>query len=206
MASFAQNSSDVASWKGVRFSYDHTFVNPDWEDAEDMDMNGFSIGYEQAFKVAKKLPLFIQTGAGINFARHKDSESDEGYSTEDKTSLLGLTIPVNVVYGVRLNDMLTLKPYTGFYVRVNLMGKNKVTTEWDDGYGDSGKEEEDANLFDKDEMGEDGVWNRCQFGWQIGAMLDISRFNVGIGYALDFNEISEKVKTGKFAVNVGYNF
>ena len=45
-----------------------------------------------------------------------------------------------------------------------------------------------------------------QFGWQIGATLDISKFNVGIGYALDFNEITEKTKTSKFMVKLGYNF
>ena len=54
--------------------------------------------------------------------------------------------------------------------------------------------DEDYNNFDKDDVGEDGTWNRVQFGWQIGATLDINKFNVGIGYALDFNEIAEKDK------------
>lgn len=195
--SFAQTSSDVEAWKGVRFSYDHMFVNYDG-DNEDGDMNGFSVGYEHAFKVAKKAPLFIQTGAGLYFGRHK--ESDEGY--ELKTTALGLTIPVNVVYGVKINDMLTIKPYTGIYLKVNLMGKDKETEEY------NGKKEEDkTNLFDKDEVGgEDYTWNRCQVGWQIGATLDINQFNVGIGYALDFNELAKETKTSKFAVTVGYNF
>lgn len=206
---FAQNSntgsSDMPAWSGLRFSYDRTFVNQDWEDAEDMDMNGFSIDYEHAFRVSKKLPLFIQTGAGINFARHKDTEDGEGYSYESKLSMLGLTIPVNVVYGIQLNDKLALKPYTGLYLRVNLLGKVKETGEYSYG-GMTEKEEDDYSVFDKDVMGEDGKWNRCQVGWQIGATLDINKFNVGIGYALDFNEIAEKTKTSKFAVRVGYNF
>lgn len=197
--SFAQ--SDVEAWKGIRFSYDHTFVNPDWDDADDMDMNGFSIGYEHAFKVAKKVPLFIQTGGSLNFARYKDSEDEGGASLEDKRTTLGLTIPVNLVYGVKINETLAIKPYTGFYVRINLMAKEKY--EWNDGMGDSGSE--DYNLFDSyDDGGEE--WNRCQVGWQIGATLDINQFNVGIGYALDFNEIAEKVKTSNFAVRLGYNF
>lgn len=206
---FAQGSnvasSDMPAWSGLRFSYDRTFVSQDWEDAEGMDMNGFSIDYEHAFRVSKKLPLFIQTGAGINFARHKDSEDGEGYSYESKLSMLGLTIPVNVVYGIQLNDKLALKPYTGLYLRVNLLGKVKETDEFSYD-GETEKEEYDYSLFDKDEMGEDGKWKRCQIGWQIGATLDINKFNVGIGYALDFNEIAEKTKTSKFAVRVGYNF
>ena len=41
-----------------------------------------------------------------------------------------MTIPVNVVYGVKINDMLTIKPYTGIYLKVNLMGKDKETEEY----------------------------------------------------------------------------
>lgn len=214
--SSASSSSDVEAWKGLRFSYDRTFVNQDWEDADDMDMNGFSIGYEHAFKVAKKLPIFIQTGLDLNFARYKDDESEyddyygESWEYEDKITSLGLSIPVNFVYGVKINDMLAIKPYTGFYLRVNLMAKEKYTETWSDGT-DSESEETETNLFDEDEVKEaygskDWTWNRVQAGWQIGATLDISKFNVGIGYALDFNEITEKTKTSKFMVKLGYNF
>lgn len=52
----------------------------------------------------------------------------------------------------------------------------------------------------------DYAWNRCQVGWQIGATLDISKFNVGISYALDFNKLAEETKTSKLAVTVGCNF
>lgn len=199
-ASFAQ-SSDVEAWKGVRFSYDRTFVNVDIDGYDAEDYNGFSVGYEHAFKVAKKVPLFIQTGAGINFARCSEDYSEEGIKEEYKTTTLGLTIPVNLVYGVKINETLAIKPYTGFYFRVNLMSK----TKWE--YGLEGDTESgDVNNFDEDEVGEDGTWNRCQVGWQIGATLDINQFNVGIGYALDFNEIAEKTKLGVFAVRLGYNF
>lgn len=75
------------------------------------------------------------------------------------------------------------------------MGKDK--------YEEDG-ESMDWNLFDKDET--DPTWNRVQVGWQIGTTLDINKFNVGISYALDFNEIAEELKTSKFSVRVGYNF
>ena len=130
-------SSDVEAWKGLRFSYDKTFTKIDINGAEDEDMNGFSFGYEHAFKVGKKLPFFIQTGAGINFARYKDDWGDSYDSYEQKRSVLGLTIPVNVVYGIKINDMLAIKPYTGLYIRINLMAKEKITNERDDGFGDT---------------------------------------------------------------------
>lgn len=205
-ASFAQftnggSSSDRTPWKGVRFSYDRTFVNQDWEGSEDPDMNGFNIGYVHSFSIAKKLPFFFETGLGLGFARYSDSHSYDGESLDEKLTTLGLTVPLNVVYKININDKLALKPYTGFYLRVNLMAKNK----WE--YSDEdGSVDETYNLFDEDEVGKDGKWNRCQFGWQIGATLDINRFNVGIGYALDFNEIADKTKCGIFSARVGYNF
>lgn len=192
--SSSSSSSDVPAWKGLRVSYDRTFMSYDYEGAEDLNMNGFSIGYVHSFNIAKSLPIFLETGAGINFAKWSESEDGADYST----TLLGLTIPVNFVYGISINDKLAIKPYTGLYLRANLMGKDK--------YEEDGESSED-NLFDKDDMGgEDYTWNRVQVGWQIGTTLDINKFNVGISYALDFNEIAEKTKTSNFSVRVGYNF
>ena len=184
------SSSDVDAWKGLRFSYDRTFVRYDVDGADNENGNGFTIGYEQAFKVSKKLPIFIQTGLDLNFARYKE---DEG-GFDSKTSHLGLSIPANFVYGVKINNVLAIKPYTGFYLRVNLMAKEKI-----DGY------DEKINLFDKDDVG-DYTWNRVQGGWQIGTTLDVNEFNVGIGYAIDFNEIAEKTKASKFMIKLGWNF
>lgn len=223
--SSSSSAGDVEAWKGLRLSYDRTFVNLDWDDdwgeEPDMDMNGFSIGYVQAFKIAKKFPIFFETGLGLNFARRSESESntwemgpyDVSYEEKTSTTALGLTIPLNFVYGVKINDALAIKPYTGFYLRVNVMSKDKEKREvnFPDELLDYIDPEdyvydESYNNFDEKEVGKDAVWNRCQFGWQIGATLDINSFNVGIGYALDFNEIAEKTKTSKFAVTVGYNF
>lgn len=205
-SSSAASTSDVAAWHGLRFSYDRTFMSYDYEGADDNNMNGFTIDYVHAFKIAKSLPLFIETGAGLNFARCSETYTDdEGYyeiEEENSITTLGLTIPVNLVYGIGINDKLTIKPFTGFYLRANLMakGKYKVTVD-----GES-EGDETYNLFDKDDMTEEGTWNRVQVGWQIGTTLDINKFNVGIAYGLDFNEIAKKQKLSKFQVRLGYNF
>lgn len=207
------SSSDVEAWKGLRFSYDRTFMNAGdkslyGSDELDIDgFNGFSVGYIQAFKVAKQVPLFIETGAGINFARFKETDWEDTDDLDLSATTLGLSIPINLVYGVKINDNLAIKPYTGFYLRVNLMGKAKFSSD-DDNIQDviEDNEMDDYNLFDKDDMGDDDKWNRCQFGWQIGATLDVNKFNIGIGYALDFNELSEDAKLGIFSARLGFNF
>ena len=233
-ASFAQ-SSDVEAWKGLRLSYDHSFLSNS-EDYWPESYNGFSIGYEHAFKVAKKAPLFIQTGASLNlsFAKYDFNEWDEYVEAESrdeyKQTLMGLTISVNFVYGVRVNDNLAIKLYTGFYVRVNLMGKEK--NEWNEfnnyvgtypyGYYEEEVEKETYNLFDN---GEDDMygeaWKRVQAGWQIGVTFDIKKFNIGVEYGLDFNriansyewignydgyEVEKDNKLSHVSVRLGYNF
>ena len=61
------------------------------------------------------------------------------------------------------------------------------------------------NLFDDYKDG--GLeYKRANFGWQIGTTLDINRFNVGIMYGIDFNEIAEDCRQSNFQVRLGYNF
>ncbi len=232
----------------MRFSFDcmsvtnASLVDDAYEINSGLDkIKGFSIAYEHAFKVARDMPLFVQTGAGINALFQKgEDEHDYGssgdYWAEEKLRMMSLTIPVNVVYGIRINDALTVKPYTGLYLRFNLYGKSKWKGE--EVYGTHHTEFDDTlNPFDKEEVEMDDdvdaivkVFKRVQVGWQIGATLDFRKFNVGIGYALDFNPItklqddyydryydpyvgdyvseslSSDFKLRKFFVRVGYNF
>ncbi len=197
-SSFAQ---DTTPWKGVRVSYDYTMASIDYEGADDKNFNGATVSYVHAFNIVKNMPLFVETGAGLSFASYSDSEEGEGYKEEWSTNLFSAKIPVNLVYKFNINDQFTLRPYTGFYLRANISGKEK--TEWS-GEGDSG--DESSNLFDEDDMGKDGTWNRFQFGWQIGTTLDYKQYNIGINYGLDFNEIAEKTKTSSLSVVFGYNF
>ena len=211
------STADTEAWKGLRLGYDMTSAKIDYEGADDYTFHGFSLGYVHAFNIAK-LPLFIETGAGVSFARYSDSEtaSEGGVSAEasESINMFALRIPVNLVYKVQINDKMAIKPFTGFYLRANLMGKANekmevsIPSEYQQ-YGINASDyeyDEDYNLFDEDDMGKDGTWKRVQFGWQIGATLDINKFNIGIGYALDFNEIAEKTKCGIFSANIGFNF
>lgn len=206
--SFAQD--DTTPWKGIRFGYDLTqtrYVGPgSWDDAP--NYNGFNLGYVHAFSITKNIPLFIETGLGITFAHHKETVEKDYFnaSVDTKTNVLGLRIPVNVVYKVQCNDKIAIKPFTGFYLRANLMAKSKSSSDNKtiQQYIED-NDEDKINLFDSEEKGGED-WKRVQFGWQIGATLDVNQFNVGLGYALDFNEISEDCKFGIFSVNLGYNF
>ena len=92
---------------------------------------------------------------------------------KQKFTMLSLKIPVDVMYSFDVSDGLSIQPYAGIYTRINIIGKLKV--------GD-----ESANIFSKDDMGEDNTYNRFQVGLQAGCKFRFGKkFTAGIGYYRD---------------------
>ncbi len=108
-------SSDVDAWKGLRLSYDHIFMHIDEDEYLGLDgLNGGALGYVHAFQLTQKLPLFIEVGLGVNFAQGTYSRKDEMMDSKEQLKTLGVTIPVGLVYGVRLNNTAVLNPIQVF--------------------------------------------------------------------------------------------
>lgn len=192
-------SADRTTWKGVRISYDHTNMRySGGNDLKRIGYNGISAGYVHSFNLGRKLPLFLETGAGLDFFRHSFDGSEGRIVEKVSTNILGLNIPANVVYKINITDKIAVKPYTGLYLRLNLLAKEKFECGLTDNTS-----EEAVNLFDGD-LGES--WNRVQLGWQIGAAVDYGCYNVGVGYAIDFNPIAVDSRLGVFSLRLGLNF
>ena len=56
----SSSSSDNTPWKGLRFSYDRTFVNIDIDDAPSQDMNGFSFGVCTVIQYRKETAVVLR--------------------------------------------------------------------------------------------------------------------------------------------------
>ena len=157
--------------------------------------------------MSKSLPLFVEAGLGLQYLTYKDEEDDEYYSFEDKISMLSLKVPVSLVYRWDIpGSKVSLMPFAGLTLRFNVMGKETMTYEED---GDS--EEEEVDLFDKDDAekyfgDEDYAWKRFQMGWQIGVKASISNFVLGVSYGGDFSEIAEDAKSKTTSITLGYRF
>ena len=164
----------------------------DIDGADDMKFPGFSVGYLRGIGLTQKVPLYLEVGGEIDFNRYSESEEGVDY----KQTILGLKIPVSLVYRLNINENFSISPLFGFDFRLNLMGKAK---EEFDG------ESEDWNLFDDDEMGGE-AYKRFQAGWHIGVGFDYKALHFGVDYGTSFNEISEKVKLATTSVTLGYNF
>ena len=226
----ASSTSIENGYSRLELSYNPVKVSPDYDNADDLDLTGISLGYVKGFSISKTVPLYVETGLRLTYAWWSEDDSDSGtssmyvddygyvdynYYTErkDKLTYLGLTIPVNLAYRFAVpNSDVTVTPFVGVTLRGNIIGKNKVeasatVTAPDYGVSETKSDEEEYNMFDKEEAGgKDYQWKRFQFGWNIGANVAFNKFSVGLSYGSDFSELYKKTKTSNWAVSVGYNF
>lgn len=187
----------MSGYNRIYVGYTGIKTHFDFDDADNLSYPGFSIGYLRGINLTQKLPLYLEVGGALQFNRYSESVTEDGYTLDYKETLLGLNIPVSLVYRFNITDDFSISPDFGFNFRLNLMGKGKE--EYDG-------ESEDWNLFSKDDMGEDGTYNRFQVGWHIGVGFDYKALHLGVDWGTDFNEIAEKTKLRTTYVTLGWNF
>lgn len=219
---------DTNGWSRISLSYNPIKIVTDYEEADDQNATGFSLGYTKGFSITKSLPLFVEVGINGLYAFNTiDAEDDDlldyiqeqGYDVERKTALFSLNIPINLAYKFSINDKFSIMPYLGINLKGNIIGKNKfkLNSSLEDTYYDNEKEfwedfedefgKKDVNMFDKDEVGsKDATWKRFQMGWQIGVGLNYDKLYVGVGYGKDFTELCKKTKIATTSITLGYNF
>ncbi len=190
----------------VSVSYDNTNLSGkhyDFNGKESMGLNGFGLEYTRGFGLSRSLPMYLE--AGLKFNMGFGSVTDEGY--ELKMQMMRLSIPVSYAWRFGVGEGMAVTPYAGIDFRFNLTGKAKEIDP-------DGEESDWYSVFDKDDMGEDGTWNRFQLGWHIGARFEYNRITLGVSYGTDFikafkyDEDGDKshVSTGNLAVSLGYRF
>lgn len=205
------------SYNRVTLGYNPLTVKYDIDDVSDDVLHGFTVGYTHGFGVSRKVPLFVELGARLNFATRKDNV-DEEMEIEDygldlgtvRMSHLHLDVPVSLAYKWTMpNGKVSLTPYAGLALKFNLVMNEKADFGRDIerieellGY----KIPDKFNYFDKDDVGKDMCWNRVQVGWQVGVGMDYKALYVGVHYGGDFGEVAEDVSTSNWAITLGYNF
>lgn len=200
-----KSSGENVGYNRIGLSFNNTTFssNSDAEDIFDgsISTNGFGIDYIHGFSLSSSMPMFIETGANLNF--NFGSKGYEG--SKLLVQNFNLQIPVNYVYRFTLADNFSLAPYVGLNFKLNLATRFKETLE--DGYiWDNGSEEDSdwESAFDKDTMGNDGTWNRFQMGWHIGVGVQYSKLHLGLQYGTDFiSAYSHSFDGYKPAINTG---
>lgn len=206
IVAMAVNAQTSKGWDGVRVSYNSFTLDSEFRNFD--AVSGLEVGYVKSFSISKKLPLYLETGASLLWVAgdlYDYSEAEEDYISIDKGSvnMASLMIPVNVGYKYDIDENLSVFPYAGAYLKLNIVGKMETELYETNAGVVSEDESSDMDMFDKDE----GDGDRLQVGLQIGATLNYKEtYNLGISYGFDINEVMKKVDSSKFAVTLGYNF
>ena len=191
-SSAASVSENNDAWDGIRVSYNLFAIEADDLLGDDLDKIGaFEVGYVKAFPISSTMPLFLETGASLLWA---SGDLYDKYDIKMSAELMSINIPVNLAYKFDIKEGMSIVPYAGLLLRYNISGEMELDMSE---YGE-GKVKMD--MFDEDE----GDGDRIQYGLQIGARLDFNKFNVGVSYGFDMNEIMDDTKTNKIAFTVGF--
>ena len=179
--------------------------------------NSVSAGFARVFGVSTA-PIMLEAGVAAKYIwKDKDGVKD---------NMLSVKTPINVIYPHAFSDAFSLEPYAGFYLRLNVLGKRKVSggggsyydddddywgddDYWDDddeGYWEGPSGKSSIDLFSKDDMG-DNRFKRFQMGIQVGVRARINnKFVVGVGYSQDMLNITDHTKFNSWDFTLGFCF
>ncbi len=179
--------SDQKGWSTLYVEWNPSSLRPSHGDSK--SITGFSAGYNHATSISSTVPLFVETGVGVQYS----SYSPEYFSV----TMISAKVPVELLYAWQLpNSSVTLIPHAGLNLRFNAFGQLSEDDH-----------EDKYNIFSKDDMGSEDVWKRFQIGWQIGVKARFNKsFMIGASYGTDFSEICEKAKIGTASITLGYTF
>lgn len=202
---------------GIRAGLNLSNLRGDFKDAvdgSDVKMKaGFHVGVIYDWGISES--FYIQPGLYYNMKGVKAEDKEES-SYKSTYNLSYLEVPVLASYRIALSDRAKWQINAGPYFAVGVGGKLKYE-------GDG--EEEKMDAFGKTEYNEDGEGEdkgdlkRFDFGLSFGIGVSINQFYVGLKYDLGLSNIGEKdrwykgeeeskakIRTGNFAISVGYNF
>lgn len=216
---FALAGTAIANAQGegynrVAISYDNThfgFNKEAGSSDENFSTNGVGINYIHGFSVSSTLPMFVETGLNFNFGfgskSYKKSEyGGTWYQDKTKAQFINIQVPVNFAYRFNITDDVTISPYLGLNLKLNLAGKLRYDTDSND--PDKKEKGKWESVYDKKNW--DPTWNRFQMGWHIGAGVQYRPFYFGIQYGTDFigayKHKDAKISTGNLKISLGYYF
>jgi len=155
------------------------------KDQTDSD-KGFQIGYLSGLNITgNNTPLFFQLGAELNLVTYSEDESRE--------TLMNLAVPANLSYKIAFSDNISIEPFAGLNLRLNMVGK---LTADDNDY--------ELDYFD------DLDAKRIQFGINVGASLNFNNISLGYRFNPDltnyFDIEGTESKTRYHFVCLGINF
>jgi len=212
-AQFTQNGTKNQSpvekgWNSIYVSYNmlkysQAAILEMWDSGYNKAYNGLSVGYDRAIALTSRLPLYIEVGGAIQYARQHIKEDDGSVNI----NLLSGKIPVSVLYRWNIfGSNWSIVPKAGFDGRINIWGEEEDSYKnWKDEL-----EKQRYSIFKED----DGLYgeakcSRFQVGWHIGADIEYDSLFLGITYGADMNAFCKEIARIHFktlTIAFGYKF
>ncbi len=158
------------------------------------NFHGVSVGFSYFVPVLGRLGFDAGVKGQYLFRNEKKG------TTKYKDNMFSATIPVDVLYDIRVSDGFAIDPFAGLYGRINFTAKNIEET---------GNIRNSLNMFSKDQSKFYGydTYDRFQFGWQAGVNFRISNMvTIGGAYWMDLNDVGKDTNLHGFNVMLGANF
>lgn len=229
-------TDDIYNMGGI--SFENTYISATDNifetgvDITSLSLNGFGLEYIRGIGITD-LPMYIEVGGKFTFTSNTRTQNQHSSSSYTySTSMSRLSIPVSYAYRFQFKDDMSVTPYGGLDVRINLTGKTKQTHKYlyykgSNKYSDllQGEDSESYSWFNKDDVYDlsgvnDCSWRRFQLGWHIGGRFMYKRYFASLSYGSDLNSIfhykrnilssgiyaDEHWFTGNFSLSLGYKF
>lgn len=176
----------------------------DYYEKKRISLDGVCVQFNREQLLSKTTPFCLDFGARLSFtfvegdlgsgSKYLPSHNGEcGYGIQSAWYKTSLIVPINAGYMINLGKNATLMPYAGLHFTANILGIAKQGSRF-------------VSLFDKDKYTNNGGWNHCQYGSQIGVTGVYRKLSFGLEYSYDFKELAEDLKTSDLLLSLGVAF
>lgn len=201
----------------------------DYNDGIAPSMNGIGLEYIHGFNLSTSKPVFLETGVKFSVAYGERTDSTSYYWSDnyeikyDRVAIWAsrLSVPISLTYAFTLSPNFAILPFIGLDFRYNTSWEIDKVYKYFELYEDKVTQEREhlhwVSIFDNEIEGYYSKGYRFQFGWHIGLRASIKRILIGVSFGTDIPYLTERkgknyyskygrIKTGSFAVSVGYVF
>lgn len=196
--SFGQSLKEKENYHKVFVEYSPMSIKSNVSD-DKSNFNGIGLGYN--YNIAMKdLPLHFGAGLKLDYYfRNNTNNTDAQNSIKTSDNVLTAVPAINCGVDIYPTEKIMISPYVAVGMRIGIFGKEKVTP--------TVGAESDLNLFNKEDMDPNNVWNRTVSTWEVGVNVTYESYFLGFSYNRDFEKISVNMKQVQaFGIKAGYIF
>lgn len=170
--------------------------------------HGVSAGLVKGKRILDQYPIYIESGANLSYFFSSedvlddifdddlwdDYDDDYDYWCKDRIQWLNVSVPLNLSYIYELDQNVSISPFFGPALRVNILGKE--TYEDEDG-------KETWNMFSKKDWEGETPWRRVQLLGSVGLRLNYKKLSVAYQFQGEFVRLRKWVKGYQNSISIG---